>query len=914
MVDRNAEPVPRRRSLAALDEAVERSADPVAVRLALDRIDEVNADFADRVDHDSALRDSVIAVCGASRSLTMLLEVDPVAVDVLADLEVRPPLDATNGDELKRWKTREYLRIAARDLTGRDELEATVTLIAAMARDVLRVASALIEAGDALVTVGMGKLGGNELNYASDIDLMFVGDGDGHRAAQRARALLEIARRCFRVDVNLRPQGRDGPLVRTLDSYEAYWDQWADAWEFQALIKARTVAGDSDLGARFDDASSSHLWRHLFTADDLRAMRSMKARSEQEMIRKGLEDREVKRGRGGIRDIEFAVQLLQLVHGGLDTSLRSPTTLDALRDMAAGGYVDPDDATALADAYCFLRKVEHRLQLVDELQVHAIPESSDAQTRLARTMGYRDTGAADAVDQFFADLGRHQATVRSIHERLYFRPLLEAFAALPSKSSDGETGPLARPGATEARLSAFGFTEADRVREAVRELTSGLTRSSRLMQQMLPLLLDWLADAPDPDQGLLCLRNLASGAQRSTELASLFRDSPEAARRVCLLVGTSRMVADAVLHNPDLIARLPDFEQLRTRPKAELVDSARKALAWRTDLEERQAGLRRWKERHLVGITARDVLGEADVPAVGRDVSALGEASLEVALEALEPTLPFAVIALGRFGGAELSYASDLDVLFVYEGATAADFAEAEKLASALRRFVGGATPSARLWEVDADLRPEGKQGPLARSVEGFETYFSRWALVWERQAMIRARPVAGDVAVAQRFMDLLDDFVWSRGLTDDEVREIRRIKARVERERIPPTDDPKFHLKLGRGGLSDVEFTAQLLQLQQGVRETATIRALDRLRDARILDVPDHLALTEAYRFCERTRNRIYLTSGGPSEALPQQPERMRVLARALDTTPTDLREDYRRVTRRSRAVVERVFYGRES
>ncbi len=229
------------------------------------------------------------------------------------------------------------------------------------------------------------------------------------------------------------------------------------------------------------------------------------------MIRKGLEDREVKRGRGGIRDIEFAVQLLQLVHGGLDGALRSPTTLDALRDMAAGGYVDPVDAAALADAYCFLRKVEHRLQLVDELQVHAIPESPEAQTRLARTMGYRDTGSADAVDQFFAELGRHQATVRSIHERLYFRPLLEAFAALPSKAGDGDVGPLARPGATLARLSAFGFTEADRVREAVRELTSGLTRSSRLMQQMLPLLLEWLADAPDPDQGLLCLRNLASG-------------------------------------------------------------------------------------------------------------------------------------------------------------------------------------------------------------------------------------------------------------------------------------------------------------------------------------------------------------------------------------------------------------------
>ena len=387
----------------------------------------------------------------------------------------------------------------------------------------------MIETEHPLTVIGMGKLGGDELNYASDIDVMFVGDGDGHQAAQRARAILEIARRCFRVDVNLRPQGRDGPLVRTLESYEAYWERWADAWEFQALIKARAVAGDGELGQRFDEASAARLWGKTFTPDDLRAMRSMKARAEQEMVRRGLEDREVKRGRGGIRDIEFAIQLLQLVHGGLDAALRSPNTLDALREMADGGYVDAEDADALAAAYRFLRTVEHRLQLVDELQVHEVPASPHAQTRLARTMGYRDTGSADALERFFADLARHQATVRSIHERLYFRPLLEAFAALPSGSGEAEL--LGRPGAAEARLAAFGFTAADRTRAAVRELTSGLTRSSRLMQQMLPLLLGWLADSPDPDQGLLCLRNLASGSQRSTELSSLFRDSPEAARR-----------------------------------------------------------------------------------------------------------------------------------------------------------------------------------------------------------------------------------------------------------------------------------------------------------------------------------------------------------------------------------------------
>jgi glutamate-ammonia-ligase adenylyltransferase len=268
---------------------------------------------------------------------------------------------------------------------------------------------------------------------------------------------------------------------------------------------------------------------------------------------------------------------------------------------------------------------------------------------------------------------------------------------------------------------------------------------------------------------------------------------------------------------------------------------------------------------------------------------------------------------MGRFGGAELSYASDLDVLFVYEGTTPADFAEAERVAAALRRFVGGATPSARLYEVDADLRPEGRQGPLARSLEGYRTYFERWALAWERQAMARARPVAGDRRVADLLLATLEPAVWRDPLPPDDARDIRRIKARVERERIPPGDDPQFHLKLGRGSLSDVEFTAQLLQLEHGIRAPGTIPALRALAEAGVLSNADHRALEESYEFCERTRNRLFLVQSGPGDALPQKTDQLIRLARSLDTTGGELREHYRRVTRRARAVVERVFYGRD-
>jgi glutamate-ammonia-ligase adenylyltransferase len=427
------------------------------------------------------------------------------------------------------------------------------------------------------------------------------------------------------------------------------------------------------------------------------------------------------------------------------------------------------------------------------------------------------------------------------------------------------------------------------------------------------LLLGWLSESPDPDLGLLNVRNLSNDVRRSAELTRAFRESPEAARRLCHLVGTTRLAADILQRNPELVARLPDPARLAVRERAGLVESATLALGWRTELTERQRALRRWKDRHLLGVIGRDVLHGGSVADVGAGVTAIAEASLEAALGAFESTLPLAVIALGRFGGAELSYASDLDVVFVYDGTSATDFEEATRLAMSLRRFVDGPTPAERIWNIDLDLRPEGKRGPVARSMEGYATYFHRWAHVWERQAMLRARPVAGDEGVARRFMALLEEFVWEPGLSDDDVREIRRTKARIERERIPPREDPAFHLKLGRGSLSDVEWTAQLLQLRSGVRPTSTTGALEALVEQGALAPADADVLATAYRFCEATRNRLFLVASGPEDALPAQESALLLwLARSLDTTPSLLREDYRRVTRRSRRVVERLFYGR--
>jgi glutamate-ammonia-ligase adenylyltransferase len=736
---------------------------------------------------------------------------------------------------------------------------------------------------------------------------MFVGG----REAQ-ARAVLDVVRPAWRIDVDLRPEGRNGPLTRSLDSYRNYWDRWAKTWEFQALLKARQVAGDDELGMAFITAAAERIWARPFGADELRAVRAMKARVEGDVARRRMTARELKRGPGGIRDIEFAVQLLQLVHGRADPDLRSPNTLIALGELASAGYVAAADATALEEAYRFLRATEHRLQLVEDQQTHTLPTSVAARVRLARVMGFRDDAEATALAQFSRQLQRHQATVRSIHERLFFRPLLEAFTAHRGPGPSSGPGGLDDRAAAE-RLAAFGFSDADRTRQAILELTRGFSRSSRLMQQLLPLLLEWLSEAPDPDAGLLGLRALATGQHRRDHLVALFRESPEAARRLCLLVGTSPLFSRGLARHPALLADLGEDGALAARSGADMLALADESLAWRRGPRERRFGLSQLVRAEWQRIAAADVLGLADVASTEAALSHLADAVVQAAVNEVGPPTGLAVIAMGRFGGGELSYASDLDILVVFDGDGPDDAAAAEASAEALIRFLNGDTPANRIWTVDLNLRPEGRQGPLSRSVAAFAAYYSRWAQVWERQALLRGRFVAGDAEVGRRYAEVVAPFLWGHGLSESDAREVVRMKARIERERIPPGEDPQFHLKLGRGSLSDVEWTVQLLQLRHGISGEGTIAALEVLEATGAIAPADATQLADAYRFCEAARNRLFLVRGAPGDALPATGPVLTRLARSFGTTPTELRQEYRRLTRRSRQVVERLFYGQE-
>ncbi|MCA1830711.1 MAG: bifunctional [glutamine synthetase] adenylyltransferase/[glutamine synthetase]-adenylyl-L-tyrosine phosphorylase, partial [Actinobacteria bacterium] len=651
--------------------------------------------------------------------------------------------------------------------------------------------------------------------------------------------------------------------------------------------------------------------------DNVREIRELKARAEKALAATGIADREVKRGPGGIRDIEFAVQLLQLVHGRRDDVLRSGNTLQALAALAHLAYVGDNDADELTQAYRFLRAVEHRLQLAQERQTHTVPEDERARRRLARALGFRDSGEHTALEQFDIAWRETQKIVRRIHEKLFYRPLLERFAQAPALAPD----------AAQERLNALGFRQPGRALKFLGDLTSGLSRRAQLMRALLPVMLDWMSEAPDPDLAVASFRDVALAVGGNPAALSALRDSPPVVQLLCRVLGTSRMLGEYFGHVPELVGEMADPHTFARRSREQYMREAADHVEWRGDPEARGAALRRLKRRGLLRLACRDLAGAATTEEVGRELAALGESALRAAFGSLvlEHTPPlgarFSVVAMGKLGGEESNYASDLDVLFVYDGEPEESARVwATSIGEGLIQRLAASTEEGVAFKVDTSLRPEGKNGPLVRSISAYRAYYERWARPWEFQALIKARPIAGDPALGQQFIDLIQPSVFTQRLSPDAIREIRSIKARIERERLGAREDAKTQLKVGRGGLIDIEFTIQLVQLEHGyssprLRAQGTIAAIAAAADLGYLDLEKGRWLADAYRFLNRTRNRLYLIRGRAMDSLPSDPDELELLARALDYPSPGARvafmEDYRRITRRARQVCEDVFYG---
>ncbi|MFE9692713.1 bifunctional [glutamine synthetase] adenylyltransferase/[glutamine synthetase]-adenylyl-L-tyrosine phosphorylase [Micromonospora sp. NPDC005806] len=953
-LSRAADPDLALRQLHRLVEAERRAGDPPAV--------------LDALAADPGLRRRLVAVLGASSALGDHLVANPHQWTVLAtapdglaptadgrlDLAAAARITAAAGPVpvLRQAYRLALLRIAAADLTGGRGLEQTMAALSGLADATLAAAYeiAVDELPEGtprprLAVVAMGKCGGDELNYVSDVDVIFVAaeDDDLGAATLVATRLIHVCGLvAWPVDAALRPEGNRGPLVRTLASHLAYYRRWARTWEFQALLKARPAAGDLDLAREWIAQLAPLVWTAAERPEAVEDVRAMRRKIIDNVPPKELE-REIKRGPGGLRDIEFAVQLLQLVHGRGDESLRAPGTIPALRALVAGGYVGRADGEALLRGYRFLRGVEHRLQLQGLRRTHTVPTEPTALRWLAAALGYAPTPGRSAVEEFRAEWVTHATEVRRLHAKLLYRPLLESVARVPAE------GLRLTPEAARHRLEILGFADPVGALRHLQALTGGVSRTAAIQRTLLPVLLSEFADAPEPDRGLLNYRQVSDKLGSTPWYLRLLRDEGPVARRLARVLCSSRYAADLLAREPEALRLLAEDTELTPRPREVLAEGFAAAAARHDDPVEATRAVRALRRRELVRLACADVLSRAgalapltprpaepgvraervpalaDVRAVGIALADVTDATLAAALRTARaaqpgpPGLRFAVIGMGRLGGYESNYLSDADVLFVYDppagGDEGAAGAAAHAIAEELRRLLSAPAPDPPLG-VDADLRPEGRQGPLVRSLAAYAQYYARWSKVWEAQALLRARFVCGDADLGAEFEAMADPVRYpADGLTREQVVEIRRIKARVETERLPRGADPATHTKLGRGGLADVEWAVQLLQLRHAgrlpeLRGTRTLDALAAARDAGLVDPEDAVEMAAGWTLAAQVRNALMLVRGRAGDQLPRHGVELAGVVRLLcRDDPGEFLDEYLRTGRRSRAAMERVF-----
>ncbi|MDV6238555.1 bifunctional [glutamine synthetase] adenylyltransferase/[glutamine synthetase]-adenylyl-L-tyrosine phosphorylase [Trueperella bernardiae] len=831
-------------------------------------------------------------------------------------------------------------QIAALDLTAGlapDHVEAVARALSDVVGGALEAALAVgravygPEADDvALAIIAMGKTGGREVNYISDVDVIYVAgsrSGDDEADLPAATKLAEYISHAvaapgrtpaiLQIDTALRPEGKAGPLVRTLDSHVAYYEKWAENWEFQALLKARPVAGDRELGERYVAALTPLVWNAAGRDGFVEETRAMRRRVESLVPAKDAE-RQIKLGRGGLRDIEFTVQLLQLVHGRTDPSVRQRSTLEALAALRDAGYIGRTAAATMDADYRLLRALEHRVQLHRIRRSHVLPTADADLRRIARSLRVPGLDTAEELGEMWA---RVRKEVRALHLEIYYRPMLPATAKLSADNAALE------PEAAQARLAAIGYGDPRSAYANALALTSGFNRTAAIARHIMPVMLEWFAQGPEPDRGLAAFRDVSEKLGSTPWYMRLLRDSKVVGERLARLLSTSRYVANELPSQAEAIAWL-EADELAPLGPAELTAQLDSVLNRRTDPREIAIAGRALRRRELLRTAMADTLrlGTDSRQAITDAGQVAVEASLRGArIAASAPdSLQFAVIAMGRFGGGELGYISDADLLFVFDHGPELAEQEASAAANEVARHLIAllSTPAPEPgFPADADLRPEGKNGPLARSLDSYRAYYDQWVQTWERQALLRARFVAGD-GVGARFISLINPLRYpSSGLADAEVRDIRRMKARVESERIPRGVDKTRHLKLGPGGLANVEWAAQILQLRHAgripaLRTTGTLSALDAASESGLISADGAGKLIEAWSFASALRDANVLASGRTRGAkldlLPHGARELALTAALLGREGElhAIEEDYLRAARRARAVVERIVY----
>ena len=776
--------------------------------------------------------------------------------------------------------------------------------------------------GTRIAVIAMGKCGARELNYISDVDVIFVADS-GRASLERERALevaTKLATRMMRamdatasepmlwqVDPNLRPEGKSGALVRTVESHATYYEKWASNWEFQALLKARFAAGDEALAQEYLDRIKPMVWVATAREGFVEAAQKMRERV-MEHIPENEVNRQIKLGPGGLRDIEFTVQLLQLVHGRTDESVRVSDTLRAISALSEAGYMSRTDAQTFDSHYRLLRSIEHRIQFAQMRRTHLMPESETAVRSIAR--GINSKWTSEHLLQRWNEV---KLEVRSLHQKVFYRPLLSAVARL------GEAAQLSSEQILD-RLRAIGFDDPKSALGHIDALTQGLSRRAAIQKQLLPVLLEWFSQGSDPDSGLLAFRRLSEDLGESHWYLRMLRDSSGAAERLTQVLSSSKLAIGLFERHPEAAAWFEDPEDLKPLNISELGGELSAIVDRHDEIEKAANSVRGVRRRETLRLAMGAVLGVTKIEEIAQGLSDITESYL-LALRDLvdDQTVDLGIVAMGRFGGQELGFGSDADLMFVYraiEGYEDTAQKNAERQISELRKL---AADPVLEFEFDIDLRPEGKNGPIARSLDSYAAYYEKWANTWEAQALLRARVIAGSPELVSAFTRLIDQYRYPTEVTAAAITEIRRIKARVETERLPQGADPKRHLKLGRGSLSDVEWLVQLLQLMNGakhpsIRTPKTIEALNACVTEGLIEAHDAQVLAEAWRLASRIRSAVVLWGSRRSDVLTTDRKQLEGISRILEYprgSASALEQDYLAFTRRSRMVFERLFYG---
>ncbi len=887
----------------------------------------VLAEASDALPGPEALRESLLASVGAVDGFARAGGDDEV---VALRVAYRRALAAIAAFDLTRTAPVEVVGDVAAALADAAGAALEASLAVARAR-VAETTDRTEVAATRLSIIGMGKAGARELNYVSDVDVIFVAGTADDEVVSEARAVdvaTRLARETMRglsgietepplweVDANLRPEGKQGALVRSLASHLAYYDRWAKSWEFQALLKARPLAGDPVLGGDYIAAVQPKVWSSAARENFVDSVQRMRERVTEHIDPQDA-DHQLKLGRGGLRDIEFTVQLLQLVHGLTDPTLRTRGTLDSLEALVEGGYIGRAEATAFADDYRVLRLMEHRLQLRELSRTHLMPRTPDGLRVLARATVLADDGPG-----IWARWEAVRRQVRDIHVRLFYRPLLSAVAALPEGERSLSTAQA------HDRLAAIGFRDPAGALRHIGALTTGLSRKATIQRHLMPVMVRWFADGSDPDYGLIAFRRISERLGSTHWFLRMLRDSSGAAESLTRLLSSSRYVGELMEWIPESVAWLDSAELLRPRSASALDDEARAIQTRHTTVADALRAVRALRRREMLRTAMGGVLDVLTIEQVATALTDITSVTIQAALRAVrrevvppeDDALDFSVIAMGRFGGAELGFGSDADILYVYDP----NGVEPERAQALAAKIVAGLrehlTDHRLPLELDAGLRPEGRSGPLVRSLAAYATYYRRWSLSWEAQALLRARGVAGSTKLITRFIELADSVRYPADVDPQGLREIKRIKARVEGERLPQGADPRRHLKLGPGTLSDVEWLVQIIQLQHAhavpaLRTTSTLAALSAAVDAGLLPPDAAERLREAWLLSSRLRSAITILTGSTSDVLPADRRQLDAIARILgypDRSATQLEEDFLGVTRRARKAFEHEFYG---